>query len=442
VSVAAPVRRLRLPDGARSFLLGGLASVAFPLSALVTSPLLARGLGPDGRGELAALLTPLTIAEAMAAVGTPLAAAYFVRSGADLRSVRRAGLWIVTVSGVGTALLLVAFAPALLGTYPHLVPTFRWLTLGVVVGAYIELYRGVRSGQEAYGRVNANYWLAALARLTGIVALALLGALTAPRVAVLSIAVGVVAGLTLIRRPGRPAGAPPDEASTVSSRRMLRFSLHTWAGVVSGSVGARLDQFFLIGLVTPEVLGIYAVAVTAAQVPMAFFPAVQRLFLNRAAASDDAAALTKAARLSATVALLMLLALEPVLPWAVTTVFGDPFAEAAGLAQVLVVGAALWGIGQSLSGLLIGVGRPGHASAADAVGVVLLGLCLIPLQAWLGVTGAALAVVASSAVATLLKAVFLAHGRETTATALLAPSPRLLWQTFTTPSSTREVPGE
>jgi O-antigen/teichoic acid export membrane protein len=223
---------------------------------------------------------------------------------------------------------------------------------------------------------------------------------------------------------------------------MLRFSLHTWAGVVSGSVGARLDQFFLIGLVTPEVLGIYAVAVTAAQVPMAFFPAVQRLFLNRAAASDDAAALTKAARLSATVALLMLLALEPVLPWAVTTVFGDPFAEAAGLAQVLVVGAALWGIGQSLSGLLIGVGRPGHASAADAVGVVLLGLCLIPLQAWLGVTGAALAVVASSAVATLLKAVFLAHGRQTTATALLAPSPRLLWQTFTTPSSTREVPGE
>jgi O-antigen/teichoic acid export membrane protein len=442
VSVATPVRRLRLPDGARSFLLGGLASVAFPLSALVTSPLLARGLGPDGRGELAALLTPLTIAEAMAAVGTPLAAAYFVRSGADLRSVRRAGLWIVTVSGVGTALLLVAFAPALLGTYPHLVPTFRWLTLGVVVGAYIELYRGVRSGQEAYGRVNANYWLAALARLTGIVALALLGALTAPRVAVLSIAVGVVAGLTLIRRPGRPAGAPPDGASTVSSRRMLRFSLHTWAGVVSGSVGARLDQFFLIGLVTPEVLGIYAVAVTAAQVPMAFFPAVQRLFLNRAAASDDAAALTKAARLSATVALLMLLALEPVLPWAVTTVFGDPFAEAAGLAQVLVVGAALWGIGQSLSGLLIGVGRPGHASAADAVGVVLLGLCLIPLQAWLGVTGAALAVVASSAVATLLKAVFLAHGRQTTATALLAPSPRLLWQTFTTPSSAREVPGE
>ena len=149
---------------------------------------------------------------------------------------------------------------------------------------------------------------------------------------------------------------------------MLRFSLHTWAGVVSGSVGGRLDQIILIGLVTPTVLGVYAVAVTAAQVPMAFFPAVQRLFLNRAAASDDAAALTKAARLSATVALIMVVVLKPVLPWAVTTVFGGPFADAAGPARILVVGAALWGIGHRLGGLLIGVGRPGRASSADAVG--------------------------------------------------------------------------
>ena len=400
MSVAAPERRLRLPVGARAFLLSGLASVAFPLSALITSPLLARGLGPDGRGELAALLTPLTVAEAMAAVGTPLAAAYFIRSGADLRSVRSAGLWIVTLSGFATGALLVAFAPLLLGTYPHLVATFRWLTLGVVVGSYIEFYRGVRSGQEAYGQINANYWLSALARMAGIVALALLGELTAQRVAVLSIAVGVVSGLTLVRRPRRPA--PPTEGSAPLS--------------------------------TPELLGIYAVAVTAAQVPMAFFPAVQRLFLNRAAASDETESLVKAARLSATVALIVVVALEPLLPWAVTTVFGRPFEQAAGLAQVLVIGAAFWGIGQSLGGLLIGVGRPGSASAADALGVVLLGGTLVPLQAWFGISGAAVAVVVSSAVTALVKAHLLAQGRGPGAWSVLVPSPRLLLQTVTRPA--------
>ena len=121
---------------------------------------------------------------------------------------RQAGLWIVTLSAVITAIALVVFAPVLLGTYPHLVATFRWLTLGVVVGAYIEFYRGVRSGQEAYGQVNANYWLAALARMAGIVVLAVLGSLTSQRVAALSIAVGVVAGLTLVRRPR--AGDPSE----------------------------------------------------------------------------------------------------------------------------------------------------------------------------------------------------------------------------------------
>lgn len=438
MTIATPDRRVRLPHGARAFLLSGLASVAFPLSALITSPLLARGLGPDGRGELAALLTPLTVAEAMAAVGTPLAAAYFIRSGTDLRSVRSAGLWIVTVSGLATGALLVAFAPALLSTYPHLVATFRWLTLGVVLGSYIEFYRGVRSGQEAYGQVNANYWLSALARMAGIVVLAVVGGLTAQRVAVLSIAVGVVSGLTLVRLRRR-APEPASPTTTVSRGRMVRFSLHTWAGVLSGSLGARLDQFLLIGLVTPELLGIYAVAVTAAQVPMAFFPAVQRLFLNRAAASDETAGLVKAARLSATVALIVVVALEPVLPWAVTTVFGRPFEDAGGLAQVLVIGAGLWGVGQSLGGLLIGVGKPGSASAADAVGVVLLGVSLIPLQAALGISGAALAVVLSSLVTTLLKAHGLARGRRTGALALLVPSPRLLLQTFTVRSPEGEA---
>jgi O-antigen/teichoic acid export membrane protein len=412
--------------------------VAFPLSALITSPLLARGLGPDGRGELAALLTPLTVAEAMAAVGTPLAAAYFVRSGKDLRSVRSAGLWIVTLSGFGTGALLFAVAPVLLETYPHLVATFRWLTLGVVVGSYIEFYRGIRSGQEAYGRVNANYWLSALTRMAGVVLLALFGALSAQRVAVLSIAVGVVAGLTLVRRPRR-TGPRTDQAATISRGRMVRFSLRTWAGVLSGSLGARLDQFLLIGLVTPELLGIYAVAVTAAQVPMAFFPAVQRLFLNRAAASDETASLVKAGRLSATVALIVVVTMEPLLPWAVTTVFGRPFEQAAGLAQVLVIGAAFWGVGQSLGGLLIGIGRPGSASSADAVGVVLLGLTLVPLHAWLGISGAAVAVVVSSAVPTLLKAGFLAQGRTTGALAFLTPSPRVLLQTFTRPSPRGDV---
>jgi len=59
---------------------------------------------------------------------------------------------------------------------------------------------------------------------------------------------------------------------------------------------------------------------------------------------------------------------------------------------------------------------------------------LVPLQAWLGISGAAVAVVACSAVTTLVKAHLLAQGREAGALAFLVPSPRVLLQTFTRPS--------
>jgi O-antigen/teichoic acid export membrane protein len=409
-------------------LTAAVANAAFPLSALITAPLLARGLGPTGRGELAALLTPLSIAEAVSAVGTPLAAAYFVRSGSSVHSVRRTGCLIVAVSGTATALALVFTGQLLLNRYPDLIPVFRWLSLSIAVNVFIELYRGVRSGQEAYGRVNANYWLSALSRLVMIVLLAISDALTPTRVAVLSIVLGLISGLTLWRRPGRAPGPAPERRPAVSIGRMLRFALHSWAGVVSASIGARLDQLLLIGLVSPRVLGIYVVAATAAQVPMALFSALQRLTLNRAASSADPAALVHAGRFSASLAVLITVVVAPLLPWLVPLVFGRPFASAVPLAELLLVGAALWGIGQSLSGLLIGLGAPGRASLADTIGTVSLCLALVPLQALWGVSGAAVAVVISAAVTTTLKASFLTAGRGLTVASLLRPSPRALWQ--------------
>ena len=56
-------------------------------------------LGPAGRGELAALLTPLAFADAIASVGAPLAASYFISRGVDERAVRRAGVVVVTAAG-------------------------------------------------------------------------------------------------------------------------------------------------------------------------------------------------------------------------------------------------------------------------------------------------------------------------------------------------------
>jgi hypothetical protein len=101
------------------------------------------------------------------------------------------------------------------------------------------------------------------------------------------------------------------------------------------------------------------------------------------------------------------------------------------------MGGGCGGGGHSFGWLLSVGGRPGRASSADSGGGVVLSHTLLPLQAWWGITGAAVAAVVSSAVATLLKACFLAQSRDFGAMALLAPSPGLLWRTFAGPSPGR-----
>ncbi|MGY1635503.1 lipopolysaccharide biosynthesis protein [Geodermatophilus sp. SYSU D00742] len=398
---------MNLPQSLRHLAAGAAASAAYPLVSLATGPILARGLGPEGRGELAALLTPLTVADAFAAVGTPLAAAFYVRAGADLRKVRRIGLLIVGVSGTLTAATLIILADFILSSYADLVPLFRWLCIGVALGAVIEFYRGVRAGQEAYGRLNLNLWLGALGRLVGVVTLAYMGELTPGRVAFLSIATGLLAALALFKR--KPPGAAPPNRS-VNLGEMTKFSLRTWFGVLASSFAARLDQFLLITIVTRDELGYYAVAVTAAQVPMAVFPVLQRQLLNRAVTVSDPRELALSSRLAVALALGLCIPCALLMPILVPLLFGDAFTQSVRLAQILIIAAALWGVGQSLTGLLVGSERPGRASWGDGLGVTALLVLILPLAHRFGPVGAAWAVVASNALSVMFKASQLRRG--------------------------------
>jgi O-antigen/teichoic acid export membrane protein len=55
----------------RTLVLSSFAYLVVPLSALMTGPLLARSLGPEGRGLMAALLAPLALANVLFTFGVP-----------------------------------------------------------------------------------------------------------------------------------------------------------------------------------------------------------------------------------------------------------------------------------------------------------------------------------------------------------------------------------
>lgn len=399
----------------RDLLLGSLANYAFPVVALVTSPILARGLGPEGRGALAALLTPLTVADAVAAVGTPLAASYFISAGADERTVRRHGAIIATVAGALAVGSLIALSGPLLHQYPDLRLPFVLLTPTVLLGGYINLFRGIRVGQEAYGHLNANLWAGALSRLVAIVVLAVAGLMTPTTVAALSIVTGLLAGLTLYRKGRATAG------EAVAFTPFLSYSMRGWFGTLSSSVTARLDQLLLITMVPAATLGNYSVAVTVAEMPNAVSLVVQRLLLVRSAAGPrrdldtTLSGMRLATAFNVAIAGVVLLAADLI----VRVLFGHAYDEAPALLRILVIGTAAWGISQSATGLLLGVGRPGVSSAADVTSAVVTVGALYPAVSLAGTTGAAVVASLAYTLSAVVKLIVARRALKTTWPALL-----------------------
>src|SRR4051812_49233962 len=73
----------RLMTSGSSKMAGGVASTAIgyvapPFAAIVTSPILARSLGVEGRGEIAAATAPYMLGIVVATMGIPEAVTYFV----------------------------------------------------------------------------------------------------------------------------------------------------------------------------------------------------------------------------------------------------------------------------------------------------------------------------------------------------------------------------
>src|SRR3954468_11341680 len=106
------------PSASSTLLWTTAANVALPISAFATSPILARALGPHGRGEMAAVLAPITLAVLVLNFGVPESLIYHVATGRVKPPVAaRLGLWLGIASGVVAAGVIAALTPLILADY-------------------------------------------------------------------------------------------------------------------------------------------------------------------------------------------------------------------------------------------------------------------------------------------------------------------------------------
>jgi O-antigen/teichoic acid export membrane protein len=357
--------------------------------------ILARALGPTGRGTIAFITVTALVAARLAGVGIGEATAVFVARRPELRGELLAN---VVAFMFGGALLAAAVAcgvlvalgdnrPAGIGVGELTIIACATLVSALGESGYFFLLGRERIGTLALITATAS-WLYPLflIALWSTVGLTVLRAAVAWTVAESIRALGYlgpsIRGLTLAR---------PD---TGLMGEAVRFGSRAWVGSLARFLNFRTDQLLMGFLASEAALGVYAVAVNASEV-LLYLPAAMATALLPAAARADTGLRTEQAlgafRSAAVVTAAAGVAAAVLGPLALPLVFGAPFEASVTPFLWLLPGALGFAATAVFSSALMAGSSPGLSSVGPIVSLGLgvgLDLLLIPR---FGASGAAAA---------------------------------------------------
>jgi O-antigen/teichoic acid export membrane protein len=355
--------------------------------------LLARALGPTGRGTIAFVLVTAMVLGRVVTLGVAEATTVFAARRPARRPVLLSNLLLVAVAGACLGALLVCGALLLLpGARPAGIAPVEVgaLALGTLVTALVEAGYAFLLG---CGRLRQSALVTASASWVYALFLGVVWAgpgLTVARAAFIWAAAEGVRFVVLLSFSVRGVGLGRPNLRLL--RESVTFGLRAWIGSLSTFLNFRTDQILMGFIASEAALGAYAVAVNASEVLLylpwaaatALLPVIAReapdLRIERTLRAFRSVAMITGA--SIVVAALVGPALIPI-------VFGDDFDRSVGPFLWLLPGAGGFAAIAVFSNALVASGSPGLSSLGPIVslGVGLsLDLILIPP---FGATGAA-----------------------------------------------------
>jgi O-antigen/teichoic acid export membrane protein len=385
-------------------------NVAVAALSLVNVLIVARGLGPSGRGSVAFLTTIANLTSQLFALGVHQANVNLAsRDPKMTRTLAANSLILAAATGlaaVGLLTALIAVAPSVAGGSST---GLRWLALGsvpfLILGVYIQQ---LLVAHEEFGVNNVAWLIGPVVNVAVNGTLAITGHLSVGA-AVGSWVVGQLLALAvmtsfLMRRLGG-FGRPDLRLA----RGMLGFGVKTHLTRVLTLSNYRLDQWLMGAMVGTRQLGYYSVAVAWGEA-LFFLPTtlalVQRPALARA--DDRGAAGRRVApvvRLALLLTAVLAIAMIVAAPLLCVTIFGKDFAPSVGQLRVLALGAFGIVVLKLLGNTLTAQGRPLLETAAvsvSAVAIIALDLILIPHHAGMGAAIASTVAYSAGGVAILV----------------------------------------
>jgi O-antigen/teichoic acid export membrane protein len=369
-----------------------VSSVVGAAGFFVASLLLARVLGPAGRGTVAFVTVTALLTARVAKVGLGQATAVVAAQRPATRPTLLSNLLVFSLGAALCGVAVVVGSFSLFNLQPAGLETGHLAMLaGAILAASLvddNFLIGCGRLREAAAISASGGWLYALAIVAVIVTadLDVESALLAWIVAHLAWA-ALLAGMGV-----RTAGLSPPSARVLVDS--ASFGVRAWGGAVSQFLNARVDQI-LVGVIGSNVtLGIYAVAVNAAEILLFLPNAIATSLLPTVARDRKAAAVERTLRTFRSASLLTLgsIAAAAAVGWfLIPLVFGPDFRDSVGPFLWLLPGGLGYAALSIFTSSLLASRAPGLSSIARAVALgagLALDLALIPV---FGASGAAAA---------------------------------------------------
>ncbi|WP_044256231.1 lipopolysaccharide biosynthesis protein [Rhodopirellula sp. SWK7] len=334
---------------------------AFAIVALQMTQgiLLARLLGPEGRGQYA---TTVLYVQMLLYVGLfgglEVICRYAAEGKTDILRLRRAAMWLGITTGAITTVLVIACNAFALPEEKRFLMPLGWLCAISMIGQHVMLIMtAVDRGAGKFVAYNVLRFVAAAAFPTLLLIAAIVTDVTLQLACVLFVASSVISMIACLYGIKRPLTGP----SEPPVRRLLSESRPYGIAMLATDLFERLDLLLVMWLIPLVTQGFYAAMVPVVY-PLTVIPNTLGIFLFNAGADNSKSLTTRdvhrilggsiAIQTLSTVAFMLLVG--PL----VNLVYGAEFGPAVRFALWLAPVSAIKGILQGLDSYVKGRGRP------------------------------------------------------------------------------------
>lgn len=392
-------------SGATAVFMTAATNAALAVLALATGVLVARLLGPAGRGHLAAAQAVGTLVGAIGSLSLGEALVFFV--GRRNRPPMVVLQTSVLFAAVSTTVLITAatfLMPTLLVGQPEAVNAARTYTLiglpFILLGFPITFMRALQRYQtwNLLRLITPICWLVAILLFTVtrqrevqplIVAFVLLQVLFIPLVWLLA------------RRS--VSGMQGVDRSLVMP--MLRYGTPLFLATLPLALNLRLDQLLIANFQSADQLGLYAVSVSWAGIGLPLMTAIGSVLFPKLAGmgrEDGAEVLARSTRIGVAIGLLIGALSAVTAPTLVPLLFGRQFVVPLAIPCALGAATSILGVNEILEEGLRGLGEPKTVLAGEVSGLLVTVLLLFILVPRVGILGGAVASLAGYTVVNVI----------------------------------------